>query len=98
MSFTIRGTLEDPATQVIIQPYILKSIPYSTVYVEDKSIQPGKREVKQAGMDGALVDTYYILKNGQGIKSSFKLHSTEYRPLPEVIHVAPGEANKNISN
>lgn len=98
VSFTLRGTLEDPATQVIVQPYILKNIPYPTVYVEDKSILSGKQAVKQAGMDGALVDTYYILKNGQGIKSSFKLHSTEYRPLPEIIHVAPGEAKLNNPN
>lgn len=98
VTFTIRGTLEDRSTQVIVEPYILKRIPYPTIYKEDKSIPPGKQAVKQAGMDGALVDTYYIVKNSQGIKSSSKLHTTEYHPLPEIVHVAPGDARLNNPN
>ncbi len=89
IEFSLSGTNEDPELEVVIQPTVAKVIPFTTEYVEDKSLAKGKSVVKQAGMNGAVVDTFYTLKKGKTVISSSKLHTTTYRALPEIIHVAP---------
>lgn len=89
VEFSLSGTNEDPELEVVIQPSISKIIPYTTQYVVDQSLAKGKSVVKQSGMNGAVVDTFYTLKKGKTVISSSKLHTTTYNPLPEIIHVGP---------
>lgn len=85
----LEGTIEDPDLQVVIQSSVLKTIPFEKKYVEDKSLAPGKSEVIQPGTDGAVVDTFFTLKKGKEVIASYKLHTTSYKALPEIIHVGP---------
>lgn len=86
---SLKGTFEEPVPEVVIQSSVLKTIPFEKKYVEDKSLLPGNSVVVQPGMDGAVVDTFYTLKKGKDIISSYKLHTTSYQALPEIIHIAP---------
>ncbi len=88
--FTIHGTNENPDLKVVILPSVLKTIPYAAEYVEDSTLSGGNSVIKQAGMDGAIVDTFYILRNTKGVVSNYKLHTSTYNPLPEIIHISPG--------
>jgi vancomycin resistance protein YoaR len=88
--FLIRGTNEYPNLKVSILPTVLKTIPYDKEYIEEKTVEEGNSIVKQKGMDGAVVDTFYILRNNQNIVKNYKMHTTTYSPLTETIAVAPG--------
>ncbi|NLG88286.1 MAG: hypothetical protein GX494_03575 [Clostridiaceae bacterium] len=88
--FTIRGTNEHPDLKVSIVPTVLKTIPYDTEYVEDESVGEGSSVIKQKGMEGAVVDTFFILRNNQNVIKNYKLHTTTYKTLTEIIAVAPG--------
>ncbi|HAA26330.1 MAG TPA: hypothetical protein DCE11_09510 [Ruminiclostridium sp.] len=88
--FTIRGTNEHPDLKVSIVPTVLKTIPYDTQYVEDETVEEGSTVIKQKGMEGAVVDTFFILRNNQNIIKNYKMHTTTYSPLAEIIAVAPG--------
>lgn len=90
VSFTLEGTVEDPSLEVVIQPSVLKIIPYTTEYIEDETLAAGSSVIKQEGMNGAVVDTFFTLRSGKNIISSYKLHTTTYNPLPEIILVPPG--------
>jgi vancomycin resistance protein YoaR len=86
---TLLGTDEDPELEVVIQSTVLKTIPYEKKTVEDKSLSPGRSVVVQPGSDGAVVDTFFTLKRGKDIISSYKLHTTSYKQLPEITNVGP---------
>jgi len=88
--FIIHGTNEHPNLKVSIVPTVIKTIPYGTEYIEDETVEEGNRIVKQKGMDGAVVDTFFILRNNQNIIKNYKMHTTTYNPLTEIIAVAPG--------
>lgn len=86
---TLLGTDEDPELEVVIQSTVLKIIPFEKKTVEDKSLSPGSSVVVQPGSDGAVVDTFFTLKRGKDIISSYKLHTTSYKQLPEIINIGP---------
>ncbi|MBP7175034.1 MAG: VanW family protein [Thermoclostridium sp.] len=87
--FTLTGTDEDPDLEVILQTSVLKTIPFEKKTVVDKTLSKGSSVVVQPGSDGAVVDTFYTLKRGKDIISSYKLHTTSYKALPEITNVAP---------
>jgi vancomycin resistance protein YoaR len=89
VSLALIGTDEYPSLEVVVQPSVLKIIPYETEYVEDNTLSGETSVVKQAGMNGAVVDTFYTIKNGKDVISSYKLHTTTYKALPEIIHISP---------
>lgn len=89
VTFTLIGTDEDPDLEVILQTSVLKTIPFEKKTVEDRTLSKGSSVVIQPGMDGAVVDTFYTLKRGKDIVSSYKLHTVSYKALPEITHVAP---------
>jgi hypothetical protein len=80
-----------PNLKVSILPTVIKTIPYGTEYIENETVEEGNSVLKQKGMDGAVVDTFFILRNNQNIIKNYKLHTTTYNPLTEIIAVAPGE-------
>lgn len=86
---TLEGTDEDPDLEVVIQSTVLKIIPFEKKSVEDKSLSPGSSVVVQPGSDGAVVDTFFTLKRGKDVISSYKLHTTSYKQLPEITNTAP---------
>ncbi len=86
---SLKGTDEDPDLEVVIQSSVLKTIPFEKKTVEDKSLSKGSSVVVQPGTDGAVVDTFYTLKRGKEVISSYKLHTTSYKALPEITHIAP---------
>ncbi len=89
IEFIMHGTNENPGLKVTILPTVQKTIPFPTEYIADTSIEDGNQIVIQAGMEGAVVDTFFKLKNEQRVINSYKLHTTTYKPLPEIIAVSP---------
>jgi len=88
--FIIHGTNEHPNLKVSIVPTVIRTIPYGTEYIEDETVEEGNSVIKQKGMDGAVVDTFFRLRNNQNIIKNYKIHTTTYNPLTEIIAVAPG--------
>jgi vancomycin resistance protein YoaR len=83
--FSLIGTNDFPGKTVEINPSIVKTVKFDTVYIDDPNLPEGETKVKQEGMDGYVVDTYKIVKlNGQVI-SQTKLHTSVYRPLTQEI-------------
>lgn len=88
--FSIMGTKANPSLEVVLQSTVVKLTPYTTEYIDDNTIEKGSHMILQNGMNGAVVDTYIILKKGNDIVSNYKLYSTTYNMLPEIIHTSPG--------
>jgi len=87
VEFSITGTNENPSLEVVVQSTVIKLIPYETEYIEVNNIPEGSQKLIQKGMNGAVVDTYFIIKKGNEVISNHKLHSTTYKTLPEIIQV-----------
>lgn len=90
IQFTLIGTNENPSLKVYVQPTVVKVLPYTTEYVEVKNTETSTDTMMQAGMDGAVVETFFTLRSEKNVVSSYKLHTTTYQPLPEIVHVPPG--------
>lgn len=77
----IIGTKENPGLSVEMFSQVIRSIPYNTEYVDDPNLPEGTTRVIQNGMNGAVVDTYKIIKqDGQEI-SRTKITTSNYSPL-----------------
>lgn len=85
LEFSIAGTDENPSLEVVVQSTVLKLIPYETEYIETDKLPEGSRKLIQKGMNGAVVEAYLIVKKGNEVMSNYKLHSTTYKSLPEII-------------
>lgn len=83
--FTLVGTNENPGKTVEIQPTILKTTDFQTVYKDDPNLEEGKTVVKQPGKTGYVVDTYKIIKQDGKVVSQTKLHTSVYRPLDQEV-------------
>ncbi len=89
IEFAITGTNENPSFEIVIQSVVIELIPYTTEYKEDNMIPDGAKKLLQRGMNGAVVDTYFMIKKGKEITSNQKLYSTSYNLLPEIIIIPP---------
>jgi len=85
----IYGIKEDVEYEIAIDTTILNYIPYSTVYKDDPSLEPGAEKVKQSGMNGCKSITYKIKKlNGVEVSREV-LSSDTYKPMNKIISRGP---------
>ncbi|MBQ6992148.1 MAG: VanW family protein [Clostridia bacterium] len=85
----IYGIKEDVEYEIAIDTTILNYIPYSTVYKDDPSLEPGVEKVKQSGMNGCKSITYKIKKlNGVEVSREV-LSSDTYKPMNKIISRGP---------
>jgi len=85
VTFTIKGTSEVPNKIVKIETTILETNNYGVKYIDDPSLEEGKKVVVQAGMKGYVVDAFKVITiNGEQV-SRTKLNRSVYRPLDEEV-------------
>lgn len=83
--FTFVGTNEAPEKKVIISQDIVKTIPFTTKYIDDPNMAEGKTSVRQAGKEGYVVDTFKTIKIDGKVISETKLHRSTYQPLTKEV-------------
>lgn len=83
--FKFIGTNENPGGIIEIETEILSTTEYSTVYIDDPSLEEDQTEIKQAGHTGYIVDTYKSVKQDGIVVSRTKIHTSVYRVLNEEI-------------
>jgi vancomycin resistance protein YoaR len=83
--FTLIGTNESPGKTVEINPSVINTVEFNTVYIDDPTLPEGETRVKQNGMNGFVVDTYKVVKLDGQVTSQAKLHTSVYKPLAQEI-------------
>ncbi len=83
--FTFVGTNETPEKKVMISQDIVKTIPFTTKYIDDPNMAEGKTSVRQDGKDGYVVDTFKTIKIDGKVISETKLHRSTYQPLTKEV-------------
>ncbi len=83
--FTFVGTNENPGKKVIITQDIVKTLPFTTKYIDDANMLEGKTSVRQEGKEGYVVDTFKTIKIDGKVISETKLHTSKYQPLVKEI-------------
>lgn len=97
--FSFLGTNEEPGKKVIITNQTIKTIPFTTKYIDDPTLAEGKQTVKQVGKEGLIIDTFKTVKVDGKVLSQTKLHTSKYQPLvqevlkgvkkPDIVPVVP---------
>lgn len=83
--FALKGTYETPGKQVVITSELIKTIPYTTKYIDDPTRPAGQTYVKQEGKDGYVVDTYKTIKQDGAVISKTKISTSKYSPLTKEV-------------
>lgn len=91
ITFSIYGTKEDDEYEVAIESYILTRISKSTTYVNDNTIEKGKKVQDIVGQDGFTSIAYKVLKKDGKVVSKTVLSSDTYSPMNDVIKVGTKE-------
>lgn len=91
---TIRGTKLN-SNQVKIDSDVLETQGYSTKTIQDSSRFEGETYIDQHGVDGALVQTYRVILDGDGKELSREKEAfSDYTPEPEIILVGTKKKEK----
>lgn len=82
---SVYGLKEDVEYEVELISYKTGSVPFSTVYTTDSSLEKGKTKVVQAGSNGAKAVSYKVLKlDGKEISRTLLAKDT-YSPHNQII-------------
>lgn len=81
----ILGIKEDVEYEVVISTNKLKTIPFTTKYIDDNSMMAGTQKQTQYGDNGYKYETYKTLKLNGNIVSTEKISNDNYTPLTRVI-------------
>ena len=93
ITFSIYGTKEDNEYEVAIESYILTRISRSTTYVNDNTLEKGKRVQDIVGQDGFTSIAYKVLKKDGKVVKKVVLSSDTYSPMNDVIKVGTKVVN-----
>ncbi len=91
ITFSIYGTKEDDEYDVSIESYVLTRISKGTTYVNDNTIEKGKKVQDIVGQDGFTSIAYKVLKKDGKVVSKTVLSSDSYSPMNDVIRVGTKE-------
>lgn len=90
----IYGIKEETEYEIELQTNIIETIPYTTNYIKDSTLDEGTEVIEQYGSDGAKSETYKIVKLN-GITISKALLSTDtYSSLERVIRKGTKKVQK----
>ncbi|MFR2533872.1 MAG: VanW family protein [Clostridia bacterium] len=94
----IYGIQEEKEYQVTIQSTVTETIPYTTNYIEDDTLEKGNQVIEQKGANGAKSVTYKIVTY-HGIEVSRTVLSNDtYSPLEKIIRKGTKEEKPNTEN
>ena len=99
--FEIKGIKEDVEYTVKILTNVTATIPFDEEIQEDSSLEPGTKQVIQAGHNGAKVSSYRVLYLDGNEVSRTLLYNDTYRTMSRIVKVGVGteeaqEENPNI--
>ncbi|MBE6915571.1 MAG: hypothetical protein E7471_02950 [Ruminococcaceae bacterium] len=89
VTVTIKGTVAQQKT-VKIQTTTHSTTPFTEKIVEDPSLKPGERVIKQAGQQGMHMTVYRLVydKNGNLLRKD-RENTTRYKPMTQIVNVGP---------
>ena len=94
----IYGIQEEKEYQVTIQSTVTETIPYTTNYIEDDTLEKGTQMIEQNGANGAKSITYKIVTyNGIEISRTVLSNDT-YSPLEKIIRKGTKEDKPVVEN
>ncbi len=94
----IYGIQEEKEYQVTIQSTVTETIPYTTNYIEDDTLDKGTQIIEQNGANGAKSITYKIVTyNGIEVSRSVLSNDT-YSPLEKIIRKGVKEDKPVVEN
>jgi vancomycin resistance protein YoaR len=85
INFRLLGTKESQNKEIIITHKTTKTLNYETKYINDPNLKEGETRINTVGENGAIVDTYRIVKIDNKVVSETKLHTSYYHPLNREI-------------
>ena len=85
----IHGIKEEKEYNILVETKIIETIPYETEYVINSNLKENQEITKQYGANGAISETYKIVKDGETIISTEVLSNDEYSPLESIIQKGP---------
>ncbi len=89
VTVTIKGTVAQQKT-VKIQSTVRSTTPFTEKVVEDPSLQPGERVIKQAGQQGMYLDVYRLVYDKKGnLLRKERENTTRYKPMTQIVNVGP---------
>lgn len=91
---SIYGIKEETEYTVEIKTTTTSTIPYSTTYIEDKTMEAGTEVVKQKGANGCRSETYRILSLDGKVVSKTLLSKDTYNPMERIV----AKGTKNVQN
>lgn len=83
----IHGIKEEEEYEVIIESQVTGSIPYTTKYIEDNTLEQGQQVVKSNGSNGKRSVAYKVLKLNGVVVSRTLLSQDTYNPMQRIIRV-----------
>ncbi|MBQ3415111.1 MAG: VanW family protein [Clostridia bacterium] len=84
-TISVYGMKEDEEYDITLETRTIGTIPFSTQYEEDDSIEEGKETVKQNGANGIQTETYKIMSQNGNVVSRSLLSKDTYTPKQKII-------------
>ena len=103
--FEIFGIQEEVEYEVVIESRVIRSIPYTTKYIEDSSLESGRERLEQSGANGCISEAYKVLKLNGIVVSRTLLSKDTYNAKQKIVRkgtkgvtniVTPSENNNSI--
>lgn len=97
---SIYGIKEENEYKVSFSTKTISTIPYTTKYVEDSTLESGKEKISQKGTNGIITETYIIKSLNGKVVSSKLLSKDTYNAMQRIIvrGTKGSKANSNINN
>ena len=76
---------EETEYEISIETKQISTIPYTTKYVNDSSLESGKEKVKQSGANGRVVEAYKVMKLNGKVVSRTLLSKDTYIAKQQII-------------
>jgi vancomycin resistance protein YoaR len=85
------GTERPPRTA--FRHEILSTTPFPTVRIADPGLPAGREVTVQAGVDGTVAHTWYVVQRGDAPEQVYDLGIDAYRPSPHIVRYGTGPAD-----
>lgn len=86
---TIYGIKENPEYDISIQTSTVSTIPFTTTYKDDPTMEAGAEKVQQKGANGIVTQTYKIVKQNGTVISKTLLSKDVYNAMQKIIVRGP---------
>lgn len=102
LTIALYGTKEDNEYVVSISSRTISTIPYTTQYVQDSTLEKGKQVVIQSGSNGYKSESYITKKLNGKVVSTTLLSRDTYKAVAKIVRlgtkVVPSTNNQNNGN